>query len=177
MTVNFSSAEAFERNIGLISPAEQKTLRDSLVVIAGCGGVGGLHAHTCARLGIGRFRITDADTFSAPNINRQIGATAHTIGVKKVQVTAEMIRSINPDASVEVSDGLISADNAAQFVSGADLVIDSVDFFALSARRQKIVSARIACARVLDFSMLRRSLLAGRCRQIQKNKKRQFFSA
>ena len=141
MTVKFSSAEAFERNIGLISPAEQKTLRDSLVVIAGCGGVGGLHAHTCARLGIGRFRITDADTFSAPNINRQIGATAHTIGAKKVQVTAEMIRSINPEASVEVSDGLISADNAAQFVSDADLVIDGVDFFALSARRQLFAAA------------------------------------
>jgi molybdopterin/thiamine biosynthesis adenylyltransferase len=139
--VKFSSAEAFERNIGLISSVEQKTLSDSLVAIAGCGGVGGLHAHTCARLGIGRFRITDADTFSVPNVNRQIGATAHTIGMKKVQVTAEMIRSINPDALVEVSDGFIAADNAAAFVSGADLVIDGVDFFALSARRQLFAAA------------------------------------
>ena len=139
--MKFSSAEAFERNIGLISSVEQKTLSDSLVVIAGCGGVGGLHAHTCARLGIGRFRIIDADTFSAPNVNRQIGATTQTIGMKKVQVTAEMIRSINPDASVEVGDGFIAADNAAAFVSGADLVIDGVDFFALSARRQLFAAA------------------------------------
>jgi molybdopterin/thiamine biosynthesis adenylyltransferase len=137
----FSRAEAFERNRGLITVQEQEKLANSLVAIAGCGGVGGLHAHTCARLGIGRFRIADADTFTVANTNRQIGATAHAIGMKKVQVTADMIRSINPDASVEVSDGFISADNAAAFVSGADLVMDGVDFFALSARRQLFASA------------------------------------
>ena len=71
----FSRSEAFERNRGLISDAEQDKLARTLVVIAGCGGVGGLHAHTCARLGIGRFRIADSDTFSIANINRQIGAT------------------------------------------------------------------------------------------------------
>ncbi len=142
--VAFSRADAFERNLGLISLTEQDKLANSLVVIAGCGGVGGLHAHTCARLGIGRFRLADADTFSMPNINRQIGATVHTIGKNKAQVTAEMIRSINPDATVEVLEADISSQNADNFIKDADLVIDGVDFFALSARRQIFAAARKA---------------------------------
>jgi len=133
---SFSRVEAFERNRGLISVAEQEKLANSLLVIAGCGGVGGLHAHTCARLGIGRFRIADSDHYTIANITRQIGATIQTIGRNKAEVTAEMIRSINPEATVEIFNGNISEANAAQFVSGADLVIDGIDFFALSARRQ-----------------------------------------
>lgn len=137
----FSRLEAFERNRGLISAAEQEKLANSLVVVAGCGGVGGLHAHTCARLGIGRFRIADSDTFSIANINRQIGATVQTIGKEKVAVTAEMIKSINPEATVEIIAGNISGQNSASFVKGADLVIDGIDFFSLPARRQLFAAA------------------------------------
>jgi molybdopterin/thiamine biosynthesis adenylyltransferase len=137
----FSQAEAFERNAGLISLEEQQILASSLVVIAGCGGVGGLHAHTCARLGIGRFRIADTDTFSIANMNRQIGATVQSVGKNKAEVTADMIRSINPESRVEVSDRNICADNVGAFVRDADLVFDGVDFFALSARRQLFAAA------------------------------------
>jgi molybdopterin/thiamine biosynthesis adenylyltransferase len=133
--LSFSRTEAFERNRGLISPAEQEKLFNSLVVIAGCGGVGGLHAHTCARLGIGRFRLADSDVFSIANFNRQIGATIETLGRNKAEVTANIIRSINPEASIEIFGGNVSQQNAAEFVSGADLVIDGIDFFAVADRR------------------------------------------
>ena len=98
----FSPTEAFERNRGLISLAEQERLSSCLVAIAGCGGVGGLHAHTLARLGVGRFRLSDDDTFSLANFNRQIGATVRTLGSNKAAVTADMIRSINPEAHIEI---------------------------------------------------------------------------
>lgn len=139
--VSFSRADAFDRNLGLISLIEQGQLANSLVVIAGCGGVGGLHAHTCARLGVGRFRLADPDTFSVPNINRQIGATIRTVGKNKARVTAEMIGAINPEANVEIIEKNISTENVAAFVKGADLVIDGVDFFAISARRQLFAAA------------------------------------
>jgi molybdopterin/thiamine biosynthesis adenylyltransferase len=138
---DFSRAEAFERNIGLVSLEEQEKLASSLVVIAGCGGVGGLHAHTAARLGIGGFRIADADTFSIANLNRQIGATVKTVGKNKAEITAEMIRSINPESNVEIFSANISADNVVAFVKDADLVIDGIDFFALPARRRLFAAA------------------------------------
>jgi len=138
----FSRSEAFERNRGLISPAEQEKLANSLVVIAGCGGVGGLHAHTLARLGIGRFRITDPDNFSLANFNRQIGATVDTVDKNKAEVTANIIRSINPEAKVEIMSEPVSAENASTFVKDSNLVADGLDFFALDARRQLFAAAR-----------------------------------
>ena len=138
---SFSEAEAFERNVGLISHQEQRILASAFAVIAGCGGVGGLHAHTLARLGIGRFRLADADTFALANTNRQIGATVRSMGKNKAHVTAEMIRSINPNASIEVLQTNLSQDNVENFVKGADLVLDGIDFFSLPARRQLFETA------------------------------------
>jgi molybdopterin/thiamine biosynthesis adenylyltransferase len=154
---SFSRAEAFERNRGLISVAEQEKLANSLVLIAGCGGVGGLHAHTLARLGIGRFRITDPDSFSVANFNRQIGATIDTVGKNKAEVTAKTIHSINPEAHVEIMSEPVSAHNTSTFVKDTNLVVDGLDFFALDARRQLFAAARtsdipVVTAAPLGFS-------------------------
>ena len=149
----FYSAEAFERNLGLVSREEQRKLAAALVSIAGCGGVGGLHAHTLARVGVGRFRLVDPDTFSLPNMNRQIGATIHTLGENKAVVTAQMIRSINPDATVEIAASEINGNTAEAFVKEADLVVDGIDFFAIAARRQLFAAAWEAA-----FLRLRRPL-------------------
>jgi tRNA A37 threonylcarbamoyladenosine dehydratase len=74
----FDYDQAFDRNIGWLSAAEQREFRHCKVAIAGCGGVGGAHLLTLARLGIGRFAIADADTFELANFNRQVGATVPT---------------------------------------------------------------------------------------------------
>ena len=47
----FSYDEAFSRNIGWVTEAEQQALRGKRVAIAGLGGVGGVHFLTLARLG------------------------------------------------------------------------------------------------------------------------------
>ena len=154
LPIRFSRNEAFERNLGLLSQQEQDKLKHSLVVVAGCGGVGGLHTHTLARLGIGRFRIADPDTFSLANTNRQIGATVHTIGVNKAQVTADMVRSINPEAEVEIFEAAITCDNAADFIHGADLVVDGVDFVAMGARRHLFAAAWNAAVPALTAAPL-----------------------
>ena len=143
-SVAFSYGEAFERNLGLVTLQEQEKLAGSLAVVAGCGGVGGLHAHTLARLGIGRFRLADFDSFSVANFNRQIGATVETVGKSKVEVTAAMVRSIDPAAAVEVFPGGVTRLNADDFVRGAGVVVDGIDFFSLEARRQLFAAARRA---------------------------------
>jgi molybdopterin/thiamine biosynthesis adenylyltransferase len=131
----FSIGEAFERNFGLIDRAEQETLFQKRVALAGCGGVGGVHGHTMARLGVGRFTLADPDTFSIANFNRQMGATVDSVGRPKARVVAEMIESINPEADVDVIESAFGATNAERFLSDVDLVIDGIDFFALESRR------------------------------------------
>lgn len=153
-SVAFSYGEAFERNLGLVTAPEQEKLAASLAVVAGCGGVGGLHAHTLARLGVGRFRLADFDTFSVANFNRQIGATVETVGRKKAEVTSAMVRSINPAAAVEVFDGGVTRENAGDFVRGAGVVVDGIDFFSLEARRLLFAAARRARVPVVSAGPL-----------------------
>jgi molybdopterin/thiamine biosynthesis adenylyltransferase len=140
-SATFRPEQAFERNLGLIDPQEQSRLLRSRVALAGCGGVGGVHAHTLARLGVGAFTLADPDTFSLANFNRQIGATVDTIDAPKARVTARMIHSINPEADVRVIEERVCGANVDAFLDGADLVIDGVDFFALESRRMLAMRA------------------------------------
>ncbi|MDQ7828695.1 MAG: ThiF family adenylyltransferase [Armatimonadota bacterium] len=136
-------SQAFSRNIGLVTPAEQERLRHVCVAIPGMGGMGGVAAATLARTGIGRFRIADADVFEVVNMNRQYGATVHTLRQNKAEVMAEIIRTINPEADVTVFTEPIGKHNVDEFLAGADVVQDALDYFALEARR-------LICSRARD---------------------------
>lgn len=126
---------AFSRNLGLIDEDEQQRLAAARIAVAGAGGVGGLHVLTLARLGIGKFRIADFDTFDAVNINRQFGALASTIGKHKAQVIADMASDINPFAEVEVYPQGVTLENLDAFLSGVQVYIDGIDFFEIEIRR------------------------------------------
>jgi molybdopterin/thiamine biosynthesis adenylyltransferase len=134
--------ESFKRNLGLLDEAEQERLKDCRVAIAGLGGVGGIHLVTLARIGVGAFNIADNDTFEAVNFNRQYGASVNTIGSKKTDVMAEIARSINPEAKVELFSEGINPGNIDRFLEGVDFAVDAIDFFAIDARRLLFRKAR-----------------------------------
>jgi molybdopterin/thiamine biosynthesis adenylyltransferase len=133
---SFLYEQAFARNIGWVTPAEQQALRGKRVAIAGGGGVGGVHLLTLARLGIGRFRIADFDRFDIVNFNRQVGAMMSTLGEPKAEVLARMARDINPEIEIEVFDQGIDAGNLDAFLDGVDLYVDALDFFAFDIRQR-----------------------------------------
>ena len=127
--------EAFQRNRGLISLDEQARLARSKAAIAGAGGMGSIHAITLARLGVGRFTIADDDVYEAANFNRQAAATVDTIGRNKAEATADLVRSINPEAEITVMAERVHEGNLDRFLDGADLFMDGLDIFAMPARR------------------------------------------
>ncbi|WP_416306708.1 ThiF family adenylyltransferase [Neptunicella sp. SCSIO 80796] len=131
----FNYDDAFSRNIGWFTQQEQQALSTKKVAIAGCGGVGCIHTMTLARLGIGEFSLADFDTYGVENFNRQVGANMDTIGKPKVDITEQMLKSINPQATTHVFAEGINDDNTEAFLEGVDLYIDSLDFFAIKARR------------------------------------------
>ncbi|MFG0295959.1 MAG: ThiF family adenylyltransferase, partial [Maioricimonas sp. JB045] len=135
-------SEAFCRNAGLISEAEQERLRSSRVAIAGMGGVGGVHLATLARLGVGRFTIADPDTFETANTNRQYGARTDTLGRPKAEVMAEEVLKINPQAEVTIFDGAISREGVGDFLRDADVFVDGMDLFEMDIRRALFDAAR-----------------------------------
>lgn len=118
----------FERNLGFISTEEQEIMHNSSVAIAGAGGDGGMLAVQLARMGVGNMRLADPDPFEIENINRQATCTDKTIGVNKAEAVADYISSINPEANIEVYDQGITEENASEFVSGQDLLIDETEY-------------------------------------------------
>lgn len=135
MVAEFSYEQAFSRNIGWLTNAEQQLLRGKRISIAGLGGVGGAHLLALTRLGIGAFHIADFDSFDIPNFNRQAGAMMSTVGKAKTDVLASMARDINPHLELNVFGKGVTKKNLSAFLDGVDLYVDGLDFFAFSARQ------------------------------------------
>ena len=134
-TETFDYQRAFSRNIGWVTEAEQQVLRGKRIAIAGMGGVGGAHLRTLARLGVTNFNIADFDRFEVHNMNRQAGAFMSTLGQPKVEVMAAMGRDINPQADIRLFAEGVTPANIDEFLRGVDVYVDSIDFFAMEARR------------------------------------------
>jgi molybdopterin/thiamine biosynthesis adenylyltransferase len=131
----FDFREAFSRNIGWVSEDELNALRTKRIAIAGLGGVGGSHLLTLTRLGVGAFHLADFDVFELANFNRQAGATLATIHQPKVDVLRRTALDINPTLDIATFGQGIDASNVDAFLEGVDVYVDSLDFFAVEARR------------------------------------------
>lgn len=131
----FDYSSAFTRNTGWITQSEQAVLRSKRIAIAGLGGVGGSHLLTLARLGIGAFTLADFDSFEIANFNRQAGAGVSTLGRKKTDVLVERALDINPELDLKIFPVGVNHENVDDFLAGADLYMDGLDFFAVQARR------------------------------------------
>lgn len=141
-TPTFDYDQAFSRNIGWVTLAEQARLRAARIAIAGLGGVGGAHLFTLTRLGIGNFNIADFDDFDVHNLNRQAGAFVSCFGQPKIGTVARMARDINPELDLRLFPQGVKPDNVDEFLRDVDLYVDGLDFFALSARRMVFAKCR-----------------------------------
>lgn len=133
---SFDYQRAFCRNIGWITPTEQELLRGKRVAIAGLGGVGGSHALTLTRLGVGAFNLADFDSFELHNFNRQAGASLPHLGRPKLEVIASLAKAINPELDIHAFADGVSPANLDAFLDGVDVYVDGLDFFAVEIRRQ-----------------------------------------
>jgi tRNA A37 threonylcarbamoyladenosine dehydratase len=131
----FDFNEAFSRNLGWVTKQEQERLRSVRVAIAGLGGVGGFHLLTLARLGVGAFSLADFDRFELANFNRQAGAAVTTLGKPKLDVMAAAASDINPELDIRRFPQGVDEASIDEFLAGADLYVDGLDFFALDVRQ------------------------------------------
>ncbi len=139
----------FSRNIGLLSESEQDKIRRSAMAIAGVGGVGGLLAERLIRLGVGKIKITDPDSFEESNLNRQFGSSMVNVGKNKAEVVFRHLKDINPQAQIFCSkDGIKTENDASFFVSGCDVIIDEMDF---GLFRESILLQRAARQRGMHY--------------------------
>lgn len=118
----------FSRTELLIGKDGLDTLKKSKVAIFGIGGVGSFTVEGLARCGIGHFILVDDDKICLTNLNRQLHATRKTVGRPKVDVMAERILEINPDAQVEKHPVFYLPDSEVIIIqSDVDYIVDAVD--------------------------------------------------
>jgi tRNA A37 threonylcarbamoyladenosine dehydratase len=95
-----------------------------------------------ARCALGGITLIDMDHVAESNTNRQIQALADAYGQSKIEAMAARIAAINPAARVMPIDDFVTVDNAAQLITGFDVVIDCTD--QVGAKAALIAAARQA---------------------------------
>ncbi|MDQ3725160.1 MAG: TOMM precursor leader peptide-binding protein [Actinomycetota bacterium] len=113
-----------------LPPSEcQRRLREAKVAVLGVGGLGSWAAWALNCCGVGEMWLIDGDRVEISNLNRQILYTESDLGLLKVECAAARLRAFNPAARiVATARRLESEADVAEFVAGADVVIDAADW-------------------------------------------------
>lgn len=121
-------SEIFSRTELIFGGDAMDKLKNARVAVFGVGGVGGYTVEALARSGVGAIDIIDDDKVCPSNINRQIIATAKTVGQYKVDAAKQRILDINPDCKVTACRLFYMPDTAEQFdFTEYDYIVDAVD--------------------------------------------------
>ena len=140
----------FTRTADLVGTDALHKFQNCSVIIFGIGGVGSFCVEALARAGIGSLTLVDRDLIEVSNINRQLTALHSTVGRPKVDVMAERIKDINPQARIEKQQTFYLPENSTQFnLADYSYVIDAVDTVAakigLALQCQNLKVPLISC--------------------------------
>ena len=140
MSAAFEYDRFVTRNEGYVDAATQGKIRDSRLLIAGCG-LGASTAIAAARMGFEQFVLIDGDSVDLHNLNRQF-YDFEDVGQPKVAALRKHLLRINPQARVEAVQANLDQHNAAALVAQCDIVFDTIDFLDLQAILALHTSAR-----------------------------------
>jgi adenylyltransferase/sulfurtransferase len=128
-----SSEERYSRQVlfAAVGPEGQRRLGGSRVVLVGCGATGSAVASLLARAGVGYLRIVDRDYVEPSNLQRQLlfDEADAAESLPKAVAAAKKITSFNTDIAVESRVADLTPSNAADLLSGAQIVLDGTDNF------------------------------------------------
>lgn len=103
-------------------------LERSSVAVFGLGGVGSYVAEALARSGLGALVLTDCDTVTSSNINRQLPALISTVGLAKADIVQSRVADINPACRVHVNKTLYRPGDFDAFIKfPVDYIVDAID--------------------------------------------------
>jgi adenylyltransferase/sulfurtransferase len=110
----------------------QRRLRESRVLVVGCGALGSAQAEMLARAGVGRLRIVDRDFVEESNLQRQTMFTERDARerVPKAVAAGRRVAEINSDVACEVEVADVNQSNVERLIEACDVVLDGTDNFA-----------------------------------------------
>ena len=109
----------------------QEKLRNSHVLVCGCGALGSVIANSLVRAGVGRLRIVDRDFLEMNNLQRQVLYDESDVrsGLPKAIVAKDKLERINSDVEIEAIVTDIDHTNIESLMEGVDVVLDGTDNF------------------------------------------------
>lgn len=131
--------ERVDRNLGWLGDTDEEArsrqtkLRESVIGVAGTGGIGGSTALRLVRMGVGKVKVADCDEFDVTNIQRQVGAELKNLGRNKAVVIGECAFDISGDVDIDVYPQGITDATAQPFVDGCDIILDQIDVYTVDA--------------------------------------------
>ena len=107
-------------------PKVLSVLQESVIGIAGAGGLGSNVALSLARAGVGRLIIADFDKIEPSNLNRQ-QYSVRQIGLRKATALRANLKNINPFCKCAAHNVKITPSNAGVIFGEADILIEAFD--------------------------------------------------
>jgi molybdopterin/thiamine biosynthesis adenylyltransferase len=119
----------YERQIILDEIGEdgQQRLASGKVLVIGAGGLGSVSALYMAAGGVGTIGIVDDQVVELSNLQRQILHNTDRIGTLKTTSAKLTLSALNPDISINTYNVRLDEENAAQIISGYDIVVSALD--------------------------------------------------
>ncbi|MDP2972695.1 MAG: sulfur carrier protein ThiS adenylyltransferase ThiF [Deltaproteobacteria bacterium] len=108
------------------TPGIHQKIKDSVVGIAGLGGLGSMVAIALARIGVGTLILVDFDVVEPSNLNRQ-QYFIHQIGMPKVKAMTENISKINPYVKILPYNEKLDPNNMERIFKEAIVVVEAFD--------------------------------------------------
>lgn len=118
--------ERYLRNGQSIPIKGQIRLLEASLGLVGLGGLGGTLLEQLLRLGIGRIRAADGDSFEESNLNRQALSDVTTMGESKARAAGRRGSEINPSVSLETVSDFLTPESLPGFLKGCDLAVDAL---------------------------------------------------
>ncbi|KAH7037282.1 ubiquitin-protein ligase molybdopterin-converting factor [Microdochium trichocladiopsis] len=126
--------EQLARNRVFLTDGGLEKLRNSFVVVVGCGGVGSHCTAALARSGVSKIRLIDFDQVTLSSLNRHAVATLADVGIPKVQCLQRRLAAIAPWVQFDMRQEKYwepVADRLLETWTGTDLkpdfVVDAID--------------------------------------------------
>lgn len=117
----------FDRQIRMLGPNGNRTLKHVRAAIIGGGGTGSAVAVQVARLGLGELVVVDDDVVTDPTPTRGHGITTADVGDFKVDALGDHLDAIGLGTPVVRIDKPLNHSDAIAAIAHADMVFSCVD--------------------------------------------------
>jgi sulfur carrier protein ThiS adenylyltransferase len=119
----------------------RNSLKNKVVGIAGCGGLGSNCAVALARVGVGKLVIVDFDGIEPSNLNRQY-FFRDQVGQNKALALKDNIGRIDHEIIVEAHDITLTPGNIPEIFGECDVIVEAFD---RAEMKQMIIETVISC--------------------------------